>query len=325
VLLTRALALPVAAAAVAALAPPGPARAWAALWLLGAFLLQSFDAPVVAATRYGLAMAADVAGALATAALVLDRGRDLGPAALGLAWAAGARVRAAVLAAAFAPRLLRPTGARPDPSYPRRALPFALVGLAGMAASRADLWLVTALLPAAALATYQVLQNLLLALQATGAWLLQPSVRALYRAGDATVRRVERGLLGLGAVVVAAGVPAAHLAVVTVYGLPLPWWLLPLEALVVLPVFAYSPWVYRLYRDGREKRVATVGAVAAALNLALTAALVGPCGLAGALVGAAGAQWVVLALLAPRRQRERAGGSGTSAQGPGPSRHAPNP
>ena len=69
-----------------------------------------------------------------------------------------------------------------------------------------------------------------------------------------------------------------------------------LLTMIVLPVFCYSPWIYLLFKHGRERLVVVVSLIGALANLAITCALLPRLGILGALIGAASSQWLILLL-----------------------------
>jgi hypothetical protein len=274
----------------------GPATglgAWPSLWLGAAFLLQAFDPVVVLRRRFATAAGLDAAGLMATAALVWAAAPVVEPRELARAFACGMTLRALAHLACFG---------RGVSGWPRRigglamlreATPFAALGLAGLAQSRADLWLASTLLEPDALGRYQLLMSMLIVLQATAAYLLMPFLRALYRVPAAVERRIARRLWYWGLVVVLAGVPAIWWVLDLLFDAHLPWIVIPLGMLYVLPTFGYAASIYALYRRRRERAVLVSNLIGTLTSLVGTAILALRFGELGVLTAAVAGQWVV--------------------------------
>jgi O-antigen/teichoic acid export membrane protein len=271
-------------------------------WCLGLALDQSFEALVVFKQAFAFATLVDLLVlALTVAAAVLIGGR------LTLEWllaifAAASLASAALLALRFW-RQSWPAGAgRFDPGYFRAALPFFLLGLSGMLQSRADLYVVTALLPRGELAHYQVLTNLLIYLQ-TGAYLLlAPFLRSVYRLPAGALARLSMNLFVVGLVVLAPAMALVGQVTAGLYHFAASPALLVVGGLVVLPSFFYLPIIYRLYREQRQALVLATNVLGIATSLALSLLLVPAFGLQGALAANAAAQWLMLCVYLWRRR-----------------------
>ena len=78
------------------------------------------------------------------------------------------------------------------------AFPFLLMGLSGLLLSRADLYLVAALLPKSALGQYQVLNSLLLFGLFSISWLLTPFEKNIYRLRPASLKKLQYKMILFG-------------------------------------------------------------------------------------------------------------------------------
>lgn len=269
---------------------------WVGLWVLGAFLAQSCDAPVLISRRFKMAIAVEVASFSAVIALLVQ------PAALGeaeviRAWAVGALVRAVLLLAVLVNRLGPGIDFRVEPEYLRAAAPFFLLGLSGMLQSKMDLYMANLFLGDAEIGRYQVIVNTFIMLQAGGAFLVVPFAKTLYRTSDKVAAAFARSVMLIGVVVTAVGVAASWVLLNRVYqfGLGPKWFVL--GALLVIPVFGYATRVYRVYRAGRERAVVIISFVGAAVNLVVSVALLQILGAIGALIGSVVSQWVTLIMI----------------------------
>ena len=182
---------------------------------------------------------------------------------------------------------------------PRRlglSLSFFLLGLAGLLQSRADLYMVSAFLPAREVGQYQVYSNLVLYVQSAAGLVITPFVKGLYRLSCGVILGLSARLFALGLLAVAVGLPLVGLVLGRLYHLEFAPVFLLAGALLALPVYFYIPVVYALFKANRQRvvvGVTVVGIVASVLfNLWWLPAL----GMLGAALAAAVAQWVMGAL-----------------------------
>ena len=299
-LLTRGAFLPVAAAGCVAFGLGGDELGWTILWLVAAFGYQSLAVVVLFTRRFGVAVAAEMAGLVVTAALLLSRGSAIDVAFVVQAVALGVTTRFVIGLAVFSGVLIdivRISHQLGSIAFDRRhlveATPFFLTGLSGLLVSKADLLVVTAILSYAEVGAYQVLMSFYIAVQSLAAIAVTPFLRELYRAPDEANRRLARRLLAAGVVILVFAVPAAHLVLNTLYGLDLSLTLLVLGACYALPVYGYLPLVYLLYKHNRERGVAVASFVGAGINVVLTLALVRALGMTGALMAGIVVQWLM--------------------------------
>lgn len=292
----RARFLPVALGIVFFLGHGVETTLWVVLWVLAAFLAQSCDAPILISRRFKRAIAVEVVSFSAVVWLLLQP-PVLGEAVVIRAWAVGALVRAALLLAVLVNRLGPGVEFRVEPRYLGEAAPFFLLGLSGMLQSKMDLYMANLFLGDAEIGRYQVIVNTFIMLQAGGAFLVVPFAKTLYRVGDEVAVGFARSVMVIGIGITAVGVGASWFLLNLVYFFDLgPAWFV-LGALLVIPVFGFVTKVYRLYRVGRERAVAVVSFVGAAVNLVVSVVLLQRIGGIGALAGSVVSQWVTLLMI----------------------------
>lgn len=290
---TRARFLPIAVVIVLLLGHTPGTTLWVVLWVLAAFLVQSLDAPVLISRTFKMAIAVEVASFAAVVWMLLQ------PAALGeaeviRAMAVGAIVRAVLLMVMLVKRLGPTIDVRFEPGYLAAAAPFFLLGLSGMLQSKMDLYMANLFLGDAEIGRYQVIVNTFIMIQAAGAFLVVPFAKTLYRVGDKVAAGFARSVMVIGIGITVVGVGASWVLLNRVYFFDLgPTWFV-LGALLVIPVFGFVTKVYRLYRVGRERSVAVVSFVGAAVNLVVSVVLLQRIGGIGALAGSVVSQWVTL-------------------------------
>ena len=175
------------------------------------------------------------------------------------------------------------------------ALPFMLMGLSGLLASRIDLYTANALLGPVEVGRYQIIASLFVQCQALAALVVLPLSRDLLKLNVESVARYTRrsrmwAALGL--------IPLCAMAWALFrygFGFRLAWHTMAAAALMVWPVFAYVPYINTLYKHGLERIVMWSNFAAAATSCVLTMLLLPSLGPTGGLLASAVGQWLMLA------------------------------
>ena len=275
-----------------------------ALWCLALALDQAFEPIVQYKKAFGYAALVDLLSLVALAGAVFALRAQLTPALLTGLFAASGFGTALALALRFRRQLLPAAYWRFEWGYFGAALPFFLLGLSGLLQSRADLYVVSALLPRAELARYQVLTNLLTVVQTAAYLVLAPYIKSIYRLPDAAIARIAARLFAAGLLLLVPALAALYGTMTLLYGFALAPDTLLLGGLGVLPTFAYLPLVYALYRDNHTRTVLAVNGLGIAAALLLSLALLPAFGVNGALAASAAAQWFMLGAYVYRRGAE---------------------
>jgi O-antigen/teichoic acid export membrane protein len=295
---------------------------WLALgWMLAATCQQAFDAAVVHRRRFLLVFLLEAAGAAMLIAVVMSAGSGLTVTRLVVSFLVVQAGKAIVLATAFRRLLLPAWLGRVDPRHLVAASPFFLLGVSGLLQSRVDLYVVDRILSSHDVGMYLVLANALLLLQSGANFLLVPVLQDVYTLSWQYQRRIARRLLLAGLALVPPGLVAIHWALTRLYLFEVSWQVVAVGALVVLPVYAHLPLVYRLYRTNREHVVLRVSVAGIAINLALSIVLVPRLGILGALVAAGVTKCVAMgAYVAVSRASHDAAATATASGQPPPLR-----
>ncbi len=273
---------------------PSPDRPGMLLWS-GALILASGLEPLVIRNKhFQQAARADILGLLAQVALLLSAGTVDGTVVV-RSFAFHQAVRAVGLWLACGRPSLSWKGLRPEPAlHLRAALPFVGVGLAGLLATRIDLYVADAVLPVEQAGEYQILAALFVQFQILPGLLAIPMTRELYRLDDHRLLAGARRLGVLGLLLTAPFLIALHLLLPPLFGIGATWTVLLAGALAAWPSYVYVPCYILLYREHQE-RYAMVLCFIAAASIALCAWLLLPgLGLAGGLLGSALGQWIIL-------------------------------
>ncbi len=181
-----------------------------------------------------------------------------------------------------------------QPALFRLALPFFLLGLSGLLQSRVDQYVVNAKLPPTEVAQYQVFMNLMIYLQSVSVFILGPFVKSVYRLHTRTILRLTLRLAVLGLLVVGPGLMVTYAVLRLLYHLTFAPAYFVFGGLLALPVFAYLPLVYALYKLNRQTWVLVINLLGIGASLALSLALLPRYGMLGAVAASAVAQWAML-------------------------------
>ncbi len=272
---------------------PAGRAAWLALCALGLVLDQAFDVVVLYRRAFARALAVEAAGLAVLAGPVLWLGPALTLDTLLALFALSTLFKAALLGVGFRALVATRWAGRFDLRQLWAALPFFLLGFSGLLQSRADFYTVSAFLRERDIGHYQVFSNLMLYGQAAAGFILMPFVKSLYRLSFGASLRVAARLAAAGALVLTVFLPAAHLALTRLYGLPSPPGLLLIGGASVWPIFFYLPIIYVLFKAERPALVILINGLGIAVSVGVNLALLPHLGLAGAAAGAAAAQWAM--------------------------------
>lgn len=267
------------------------------LWMLGGFLRQSLDVLVVYHRHFERALLVDLLGsAVLVAGLWFD---PVGLSITGLVkyFAFAAIVRGILLGALYGPHYFRGNYPPIQFRYFRLAMPFFLLGFAGMVSLRTDLLCVAFWMDDAAAGRYQVFINLFLWAQAGIGFLLYPFAKNIYRLPRKSFAKLARRMLGAGVLVSVAGIPAIWAVLKFLFDLEFDLLFFLLAPLYLLPCYLYSVYIYLLYQKGKQQQVLLANTGAILVNLALNILLIAPLGLLGAWIGSAGGQLFMLVMV----------------------------
>ncbi|HEX2617417.1 MAG TPA: hypothetical protein VHL57_07730 [Flavobacteriales bacterium] len=263
---------------------------WMLLWAASASVAGSFEPLIVRDKRFMPALLADVAGLLAQfAVLVLADALDTtvvvrsfavhnAVRCAGLWWASGCP--------------------RPWPPvidlhlHLGKAVPFVLIGLGGLLATRIDVYAVTALGDGDLVGRYQVVAALFVQFQVIPGLLARPFTTGLLRLDPTTLARASDRAMRWGLLLALPQAWVAGLVLAHFFHVDVGWPVLLAGALSVVPAYGYVPLFPVLYSLHREQWVVVLSFGAAACIALGAWSLVPRWGIAGGLAASALGQWV---------------------------------
>jgi O-antigen/teichoic acid export membrane protein len=265
------------------------------VWTLAIVVGQSHDALISYRRAFAFGVAVELLAVGLTCAGIVALGGGLTADHLIAVSAVAAILRAAILAARFRVLSWRLLG-RPSGAELHASLPFFALTFSGAVQSRIDLYVVAALLPAAAIGEYALLTNFVLLGQSVAVALVAPVVPSLYRLARPSVILASARLLAIGVPLSLAAAAATWVLIRSLYGVSLPS--LPIVAAwsAMLPCYLYLPLVYLAFRAGRERAVLGANVLGIVVGLVGAVLLARPLGIGGAMLAAAAAQVAIAAV-----------------------------
>lgn len=284
------------------------------VWLISAYVAQAFDAIVIYEKAFARAIIINLITILALLGITVFFSEALSLSLLILAYALFHVLRAALFSLQFR-KFWRRIVMLPESatSFYRAAFPFFLLGFTGLLQSKTDLYCLAIFSDQDMLARYQIFVNALAYLQVVGYLLIQPFAKAVLRMPFAGVWRLTNRMAVLGAFLVVLVLPLIVYAVKTFYLVEISSGLAISGALMVLPIFVYTPLIYFLYGRNRQNQVVWVNIPGILVNLGLNVLLIPSLKMTGAMIASASAQWMMLALylIVVRRIKKQIAGKTT--------------
>ncbi|GAB4515908.1 MAG: hypothetical protein OHK0046_20140 [Anaerolineae bacterium] len=265
------------------------------VWGVALVVAQSYDVMLVYRKAFWVGIVIEMVGTAVLAAFILSRPAPLTVNDLLLGFTTVQWGKAAALTLIFR-RLWQGFIPRLDVDLLRQGAPFFLLGFSGLLATRIDLYTVSLLLSEQDVGRYQVFINLLIYVQATANFILLPFAKSLYRLDAVTTRRIARRLFMLGLLLIPPALLLMDGLLIGLYDLRYDAAFFLLGGLFALPIYAYLPLIYQLYKLERTGVVLRVNLFGAGMNLVLNLLLLPLMGLSGALLASAVMQWGMLAL-----------------------------
>lgn len=181
--------------------------------------------------------------------------------------------------------------------YFSAALPFFLLGFAGMLVTRTDLFFVAYWLDDVLAGRYQILGSLLTYIQAGAGFLIYPFMRNMYRLPDKSIRKLSFKVTLGGILLTGVGMVIAWFLLRVAYHIEWPWEYYALGAASVFPVYAYTCIVLLLFKHKQQQKVLLANVGGILLNIAINLILTPRIGMMGALWGSVACQYFLLGML----------------------------
>ncbi|MGH1365885.1 MAG: lipopolysaccharide biosynthesis protein [Calditrichia bacterium] len=260
------------------------------LWIGAAFLSQSFEAIIIFYRKFTKSLLIEIIALIAILSMIFWRHEHLSTDTVIAAFALGSTLKAILLTILFRKSVLKDLRYRFQKSELTASIPFLILGLTGMLQSRTDLYIVSGFLESSSVGRYQITINILIYLQTLAAFILQPFLKNIFRLPAEALYKLTARLTLLGCVILALAVPTVAFAIAALYQFELSLAQLIWAVLFVLPIYAYLPIIYKLYREEKTKKVVIINTLGILMNALLTLFLVQTYHITGALAGSALAQ-----------------------------------
>lgn len=297
-LITRALMLPVLAALLFILTE-ADVTIWilCSAWLAARFIFTSFEPLVIFHKKFGLMAALEITGALVVAAIILLRGRPSEVADIIMFLLLADLLKAMLLCVIFSKSIMFRSTPLISSNHIIGALPFFLIGIAGLLHSRLEQIIVNMCLADGEKALCQVYMSLLLAAMTIPALLITPLTKNLYRSKVEIFRKIRSWLLRIGAAAAPLSGILIWIIVRFLYGFDTGYPILAAGILFCIPSYFYIPAMYESYKQGRQTRILIRVILCFATGCISGFFIIPIWQTTGAIFNAAFTQWLMMILL----------------------------
>lgn len=280
------------------------------LWLLGIFLVRSFD-PLHIYTRKlkGALSIEGVSLAITLVVLLINRNTLSLSLVLGL-YAFLALAKSVAYAVFYRKLVLMNWEWRFSKTFLIGTFPFFIPAMIGFIQSRIDLYGVAYYLPKETLGAYQVFFKVLGLFILGNRIIISPFLKNIYRMPDQALKRMNRLMLLIGIVGTAPLILAFYYLLPLVYGIHFSGWMYVMGYLTIVPFFGYAIKPHQLIKMNREKQLVWLFLGAALVNLCCNSYLIPNYGALGAITSTVIVQWLlfgVFGLLVQYYQNQKLG------------------
>lgn len=263
------------------------------LWLLGTFMVRSFDPLHVYTRKLKGALSVEGLGFVLTFFVLLINREALSLSlVLGL-YAFLAMLKAMAYAFFYRALVFENFQWRFSKAFLIAAFPFFIPAMIGFIQSRIDLYGVAYHLPKDTLGAYQVFFKVLSLFILGNRILVSPFLKNIYRMPDQALQRMNRLMLLIGILGTAPIISLFYYLLPLVYGIHFSVWMYVMGYLTIVPFFGYAIQTHQLIKLKREKQLVWVFLGAAIVNLCCNYCLIPSYGALGAITSTAIVQWLL--------------------------------
>lgn len=263
------------------------------LWLLGTFLVRSFDPLHIYTRKHKGAVSIETLGlAITFFVLIINQNALSISLILGL-YALLAIVKSVAYAIFYRDLVLKNWQWRFSKTFLIGAFPFFIPAMIGFIQSRVDLYGVAYYLPKETLGAYQVFFKVLSLFVLGNRIIMSPFLKNIYRMPDKALQRMNRLMFLIGIVGTAPLMLLFYYLFPFVYGIHFSVWMYVMGYLTIVPFFGYAIQTHHLIKMKREKQLVWVFLGAAIVNLCCNYYLIPTHGALGAITSTAIVQWLL--------------------------------
>jgi O-antigen/teichoic acid export membrane protein len=175
---------------------------------------------------------------------------------------------------------------------------FFLLSILGFLTSKIDVYIVDYFLNNEDLANYQIINSLLVFVMSISAFIYNPFIKNIYRINKDVVIKTKKTLLLLGALIVPVSILIIHFVLKYFLNLSFSVYFYIIAMFYVFPSFIYGIDIVTLFKQNQEKKVVIYLFFGILINSIITSILLYyNFGLTGAMIGAMFSQALILILL----------------------------
>jgi O-antigen/teichoic acid export membrane protein len=263
------------------------------LWLLGTFVVRSFDPLHIYTRKLKGALSIEGLGFLMILfVLLLNRATLNLSLILGL-YAFLAVIKAIAYGLFYRGLVFENWQGRFSKAFLIAAFPFFIPAMIGFIQSRIDLYGVAYHLSKDTLGAYQVFFKVLSLFILGNRIIISPFLKNIYRMPDKALQRMNRLMLGIGILGTAPIIGLFYYLLPLVYGIHFSVWMYVMGYLTIVPFFGYAIQTHQMIKMNREKQLVWVFLGAAMVNLCCNYCLIPKYGALGAITSTAIVQWLL--------------------------------
>jgi O-antigen/teichoic acid export membrane protein len=280
------------------------------LWLFCGFLRQSFEVVLTFRREFAFGALSELASSLFFLVWIWFHADQLGVESLVMGSFLMQALRILPFLAWYGREFL--IGAVPQVrfGYFQLALPFFLLGFAGLLITRLDLYCLLAnsgpgkAVTKAEIGHYQVWTGLLIYLQSFAAFILLPLMKFVYRLPLRSIWKLAYRMLLWGMLATLVGLPVIWMLMTYWYKILIPWEMYILAIPYVVVVYFMAPLVLYLYKRHFQRNVLLANGASVLLNFGFSILLIPRWGIFGATVAGVAGQLLLIAMVVAFVKRE---------------------
>ncbi|AWI25360.1 hypothetical protein [Flavobacterium pallidum] len=189
-----------------------------------------------------------------------------------------------------------------DWSYYRDSLPFFLLSLLGLLASKADVYIINHYADRETVANYQVINGLLIFIMSIASYMYAPFTKNIYRNNTEVVGKAKRLLIISGFLIIPIALVAVHYILKIFLHVEYSWFFYLVAFLYIYPAYGYGIEIVTLFKQHQERKVTVYLFTGVLINILLSWILLrSGFGLIGVLSGSAFSQWLLLLFFRKKR------------------------
>lgn len=265
------------------------------IWILGRFLIHSYEVLVVYEKRFNSALALEIICFIAFAGAFYLFQSDFNLRLFLILYSFYQLIRGIGYLLFFKATLSLKTTF--NLNYYTVSIWFFLLSVLGFLASKIDVYIIEHFDNKILTSDYQIINSLLVFIMSICTFIYAPFTKNIYRNNEVVIKKTKNKLAQFGLIIVPVSLCFMYGILHYFLNLELPFWFYIIAFFYVFPSYIYGIEIVNLFKQHREKKVVVLLLIGTVCNFMLTVAFLNfNFGITSALLGSAVAQIVVLIL-----------------------------